>query len=74
METIKKEKKAELFWEELYSTQFIYWHDVNIYQKRDWRYKIMVDDSLIDIVENPEIAEIAVKYYVRWLEDWKTLD
>jgi len=34
----------------------------------------MVDDSLIDIVETPEIAEIAVKYYVQWLEDWKTLD
>jgi hypothetical protein len=70
----KKEKKAELLSDELYSTQFIYWHDVNIYQKRDWRYKIMVDDSLIDIVENPEIAEIAVKYYVQWLEDWKILD
>lgn len=69
-----KKEKSELFWEELYSTQFIYWHDVNIYQKRDGRYKIMVDDSLIDIVENPEIAEIAVKYYVQWLEDWKTLD
>jgi len=25
----------------------------------------MVDDSLIDIVETPEIAEIAVKYYVQ---------
>ena len=74
METKKEEKKSELLSDELYSTQFIYWHDVNICQKRDGRYKIMVDDSLIDIVENPEIAEIAVKYYVRWLEDWKTLD
>ena len=70
----KKKEKAELLSDELYSTQFIYWHDVNIYQKRYWKYKIMVDDSFIDIVETPEIAEIAIKYYVRWLEDWKTLD
>lgn len=70
----KKKEKSELLSDELYSTQFIYWHDVNIYQKRDWRYKIMVDDALVDIVENPEMAEIAVKYYVQWLEDWKTLN
>ena len=74
METIKEEKKAEPLSDGLYSTQFIYWHDVNIYQKRNWQYKIMVDDYFVDLVENPEIAEIAVKYYVQWLEDWKTLD
>lgn len=62
------------FSEELYSTQLIDWHDVNIYQIRDWRYKIMVDGNLMDIVKGPEIAEIAVKYYIIWLEDWKTLD
>ncbi len=70
----KEEKKAGLLSDELYSTQLIYWHDVNIYQKWDWRYKIMVDNSLVDIVENAEIAEVAAKYYVQWLEDWKTLD
>lgn len=62
------------FSEELYSTQLIDWHDVNIYQIRDWRYKIMVDGNLMDVVKDPEIAEFAVKYYVQWLEDWKTLD
>ncbi len=64
----------EFLSDELYSTQFIDWHNVNIYQNRDWKYKIMVDDRFMDIVENPDTAEIAAKYYVRWLEDWKTLN
>ena len=60
--------------ENLYSTQRIDWHDVNIYERWDWQYKIVVDDFFVDIVWNPEIAEIIAEYFVKWAEYQKNLN